>query len=358
MKKFSKFMAEAGQPEIPNEPTYGRNPSQGYLTTEVVKKLNAIVGRIFEGDQFDPEAKLTLTRSSLSKIGLTFDPYPNMTESNGSFSLPLTLFGGRFGKAGGGIIQSTIFLLIPSYTFAEATHQNSAMTYTEFCSYLDMDENDSTSENLWHFFDNDDSGAIEFSEFVRGVALLSNDVDDVDRLKLAFALLDHDKQGKVSIIDIRKFLADADRLEVVKKHMNEKNEKKKGSMHSKNVAAVVIVEEATAEEKSTRSSSIDTAEGKNSNSDVETGEDRGSWQSKGSIENRDGEPSLVRQSSLLDCFASVDEDGDGLVSFDEFVTIAHRRGTLAGPLLQVAKNLIAPMDGIKEDEQEKKSTRC
>ena len=91
-------MAEAGQPEIPNEPTYGRNPSQGYLTTEVVKKLNAIVGRIFEGDQFDPEAKLTLTRSSLSKIGLTFDPYPNMTESNGSFSLPLTLFGGRFGK--------------------------------------------------------------------------------------------------------------------------------------------------------------------------------------------------------------------------------------------------------------------
>ena len=29
--------------------------------------------------------------------------------------------GGRFGKAGGGIIQSTVFLLIPSYTFTEAT---------------------------------------------------------------------------------------------------------------------------------------------------------------------------------------------------------------------------------------------
>jgi AAA family ATP:ADP antiporter len=29
--------------------------------------------------------------------------------------------GGRFGKAGGGIIQSTVFLLTPSYTFAEAT---------------------------------------------------------------------------------------------------------------------------------------------------------------------------------------------------------------------------------------------
>ena len=198
---------------------------------------------------------------------------------------------------------------------------------------------------MWHFFDNDDSGAIEFSEFVRGVALLSNDVDDVDRLKLAFALLDHDKQGKVSIVDIRKFLADADRLEVVKKHMKEKNEKiKKGS--DKNVAAVVIVEAAAEKNQS-------------SVSDLENGEDnRGSWQSRGSVEKRDAAPSLVRQSSLLDCFASVDEDGDGLVSFDEFVTIAHRRGTLAGPLLQVAKNLIAPMDGIKEDEQEKKSTRC
>ena len=91
-------MAEAGQPEIPNEPTYGRNPSNGYLNDEVVKKLNAVVGRIFSEDQFDPEGKLTLARSSLSKIGLTFDPYPTMTESNGSFSLPLTLFGGRFGK--------------------------------------------------------------------------------------------------------------------------------------------------------------------------------------------------------------------------------------------------------------------
>ena len=98
MKKFSSFMAEAGQPEIPNEPTYGRNPSNGYLNDEVVKKLNAVVGRIFSEDQFDPEGKLTLCRSSLSKIGLTFGQYPNMTESNGQFSLPLTLFGGRFGK--------------------------------------------------------------------------------------------------------------------------------------------------------------------------------------------------------------------------------------------------------------------
>ena len=97
MKKFSTFMAE-GQPEIPNEPTYGRNPSNGYLTDDVVRKLNSVVGRIFAEDQFDPESRLTLCRSALSKIGLTFDNYPNMSEESGSFNLPLTLFGGRFGK--------------------------------------------------------------------------------------------------------------------------------------------------------------------------------------------------------------------------------------------------------------------
>ena len=97
MKPFKKFIVE-GQPEIPNEPTYGRNPSNGYLNDEVIKKLNAVVGRIFEDDQFDPYHRLELMRNSLMKIGLTFDKYPPMNEMSGDFSLPLTLFGGRFGK--------------------------------------------------------------------------------------------------------------------------------------------------------------------------------------------------------------------------------------------------------------------
>ena len=98
MKTFNKFVAEAGQPEIPNEPTYGRNPSNGYLTPDVVRKLNAVVGRIFEEDQFDPYNRLQLMRNSLLKLGLTFNEYPPMNEENGEFNLPLTLFGGRFGK--------------------------------------------------------------------------------------------------------------------------------------------------------------------------------------------------------------------------------------------------------------------
>ena len=79
--------------------TFVNNPSNGYLNDEVVRKLNAIVGRIFqEGSKFDPDQPLALCRNSLSKIGLTYDQVPAFTESKGQVSLPLTLFGGRFGK--------------------------------------------------------------------------------------------------------------------------------------------------------------------------------------------------------------------------------------------------------------------
>ena len=37
-------------------------------------------------------------RTNLSKIGLTFDEVPMMEGESGSFDLPLTLYGGRFGK--------------------------------------------------------------------------------------------------------------------------------------------------------------------------------------------------------------------------------------------------------------------
>ena len=37
-------------------------------------------------------------RNSLSKIGLTFGEVPMMEGESGSYNLPLTSFGGRFGK--------------------------------------------------------------------------------------------------------------------------------------------------------------------------------------------------------------------------------------------------------------------
>jgi len=63
---------------------------------EVLRKLNAWVGTI-AGSYVIPEQAVRKLRESLSKIGLTFDSIPVM-EGSGSIELPLTLFGGRFGK--------------------------------------------------------------------------------------------------------------------------------------------------------------------------------------------------------------------------------------------------------------------
>ena len=45
-----------------------------------------------------PEHALNKLRNSLSKVGFSFGAIPEMTEKSGTFDLPLTKFGGRFGK--------------------------------------------------------------------------------------------------------------------------------------------------------------------------------------------------------------------------------------------------------------------
>ena len=64
----------------------------------VIRKLNAFVGTI-AGSYVLPEDAIHRMRSSLSRIGLTFDEVPVMEGDSGSFEMPLTSFGGRFGKS-------------------------------------------------------------------------------------------------------------------------------------------------------------------------------------------------------------------------------------------------------------------
>ena len=94
MKNFKSFMTE--------HPSYDASmnfSAGGFGDPMVMKKLNALMGKLTYGEQFsDGEPVVRQIRSSLSKIGLTFGEVPNMSEESGSFSLPLTLYGGRFGK--------------------------------------------------------------------------------------------------------------------------------------------------------------------------------------------------------------------------------------------------------------------
>ena len=45
-----------------------------------------------------PEHALNKLKEKLGRLGFSFGAIPEMTEKSGSFDLPLTRFGGRFGK--------------------------------------------------------------------------------------------------------------------------------------------------------------------------------------------------------------------------------------------------------------------
>ncbi len=99
MKNFKTFLNEAGIA------AGGWGPSTAlktmnmavYSDPSVVKKLNAWVGTI-AGSYALPEDAIHNMRTNLSKIGLTFGEVSMMEGESGSVELPLTSFGGRFGK--------------------------------------------------------------------------------------------------------------------------------------------------------------------------------------------------------------------------------------------------------------------
>jgi len=66
---------------------------------EVVKRLSAFVGQIGNQEYLMPEHAVNRIRTSLERIGFTFSKeVPTMEGKNGSFELPMSKFGGRFGK--------------------------------------------------------------------------------------------------------------------------------------------------------------------------------------------------------------------------------------------------------------------
>ncbi len=99
MKKFKEMLAETGPiPGGGQQATFGRY-AVGY-TPSVISKINAIIGSYVIEDQINPHGVIYRIRGSLNNLGLTFDQIDegSMADSKGSMSLPLTAFGGRFGK--------------------------------------------------------------------------------------------------------------------------------------------------------------------------------------------------------------------------------------------------------------------
>ena len=64
----------------------------------VVRRLNAYVGAIANMEYMLPEHALNKLKEKLGRLGFSFGQIPEMTDKSGSFDLPLSLFGGRYGK--------------------------------------------------------------------------------------------------------------------------------------------------------------------------------------------------------------------------------------------------------------------
>ena len=101
MKTFKKFALDEAT-FMTTVATLTQDTQKGNYADPAVRiALNRLVGTVASKTQdgtMIPEQVVDQLRNSLSKLGLTFDKVPMMEGGSGSFELPLTSFGGRFGK--------------------------------------------------------------------------------------------------------------------------------------------------------------------------------------------------------------------------------------------------------------------
>ena len=101
MKTFKKFALDEAT-FMTTVATLTQDKQKGnYADPAVRLALTRLVGTVAGKTQdgtMIPEQVVAQMRNSLSKLGLTFDKVPMMEGGSGSFELPLTSFGGRFGK--------------------------------------------------------------------------------------------------------------------------------------------------------------------------------------------------------------------------------------------------------------------
>lgn len=82
------------------------------------------------------------------------------------------------------------------------------LTLSEFCTYLQLPESKSVKE-VFAMYDRDDSGTIDFREYVIGLSLISAPVNTDSTISLAFQLFDSSQQGYISEDDLSHILYNA-----------------------------------------------------------------------------------------------------------------------------------------------------
>ena len=98
MKSFNSFIKEnIGTSDQNMAVDMNINPS-AISKPQVIRRLNAYVGAIANMEYMLPEHALNRLKEKLGRLGFSFGQIPEMTDKSGSFDLPLSLFGGRYGK--------------------------------------------------------------------------------------------------------------------------------------------------------------------------------------------------------------------------------------------------------------------
>ena len=105
MKSFKRYIKEVqgvgpggGDAMDMFECTFLSSSDSDVTNPDTLRRLNAYIGTIGNMEYLLPEHALNRLRTQLMKVGLSFGEIPAMEGSSGSFDLPLTRFGGRFGK--------------------------------------------------------------------------------------------------------------------------------------------------------------------------------------------------------------------------------------------------------------------
>ena len=98
MKDFKQFVTETGAAGLwqSTPVTYNETDPFDIANPTVRERVNAFVGSIADREYLVPEAAVHQLRNFMMRIGLQF-PKVDIPES-GSISVPLSQWGGRFGK--------------------------------------------------------------------------------------------------------------------------------------------------------------------------------------------------------------------------------------------------------------------
>ncbi len=102
MKNFNQYVTEAGTGPVGNSPgtplTVNDTDPFDLANPLLLKSVNAFVGSIADREYLMPESAIGQLRNFMMRLGIQF-PKVDLPES-GSVSLPLSQWGGRFGKDG------------------------------------------------------------------------------------------------------------------------------------------------------------------------------------------------------------------------------------------------------------------